>query len=269
MKRKFHLSVALLLFSFLWATAQTEFTGTVENSRHEPIIGATVWPEGREDLGVTTDFNGTFTLKVPSDVDKVRVRYIGYAPRSVKVGSVPATIILAKHTYIKPTTGYIGLGAGIGSFANLSATLGGYIHNFNIEVFYNYCLEQSPRIYWNNIDWGITENHERYKPYLILGGKVGYGIKIGNRVSITPQAGYRFSNLRPWKNSIDMSYCSSLSIGARAYFAILPNFGFSLTPEYYIAVAKGNTFKTLSDVSSKIKSFGEGFNVNLSIVCSL
>jgi hypothetical protein len=52
----------------------------------------------------------------------------------------------------------------------------------------------------------------------------------------------------------------------RVYIALAKSFGISITPEYAFALSKGEGFKILSDVSSTIKNYGEGFNAKLALV---
>lgn len=207
----------------------------------------------------------------------------GYKPIEKKVyfGNDTAMVFSLQKQYVRNTDYYFAAGMDIGSTMNVSAALGTHIKNFNIEINYQYCFDESPTIYWNNLDANASENsyypdEVRYNPQIIIGGKIGYGINVGTRFKFTPQIGYQFTklkeNLKVIHNSsryIDGAYCSSLTVGIRAYCAFSSRFGMSLTPEYRIGGAKSEGFKTLSDVSSKIKSFGEGFNLNLSLVATL
>jgi TonB-linked SusC/RagA family outer membrane protein len=82
--KKSILSALLLLLMAVVAQAQ-EITvhGTVVGaSDNEPLIGASVIPASNPNHGVTTDFDGNFTLKVPQG-DKLTVSYIGYVKQVV------------------------------------------------------------------------------------------------------------------------------------------------------------------------------------------
>lgn len=171
-----------------------------------------------------------------------------------------------KKPLLKSTDIYAGVGVGFGSFTNISVAVGADISNFNIEAYYNYALDSSPTVYWNSTSSpSSTAETGKYKPNLVLGAKAGYGFKVADRFRITPQAGYRYSNIQGPRVK---GYCSSVSLGVRGYVAITPNIGVSLMPEYYIGVAKSEAFKELAKVTSKINKFGEGFNLNLSFVVS-
>ncbi|MDE6089778.1 MAG: SusC/RagA family TonB-linked outer membrane protein [Duncaniella sp.] len=67
------------------ATAgQIMASGTVEDSSGEPLIGASVMVAGTS-MGSTTDFDGNFSIKVPSG-SKLLISYVGYKPIEVAAG---------------------------------------------------------------------------------------------------------------------------------------------------------------------------------------
>ncbi len=206
---------------------------------------------------------------------KIKVICSGYRPIEKKVyfGNTDQMTFSLHKQYVKKKDFYIEAGVGLGSAMNVTAAVGAHIANFNIEADYSYCFQKSPDIYWISTDDFNTGAKCTYSPSLILGGKLGYGFIIGTRIKLTPQIGYRFTKLSENANYIgvgndfvDGAYCSSVTIGTRAYCAISSHFGISLTPEYAIGVSKSDGFKTLSDAISKIKNMGEGFNAKLALV---
>ena len=60
-------------------------TGTVVDEQGEPIIGASVVPIGRENMGAATDIDGRFSVRVPAGT-KLRISYVGY--QTVEVTAV-------------------------------------------------------------------------------------------------------------------------------------------------------------------------------------
>ena len=203
---------------------------------------------------------------------KIKLIYYGYKPIEKKVyfGNTDQMTFSLQKQYVKSKDIYIEAGLGIGSSMNVSASVGTHIANFNIELDYSYCFQKSPTIYWNYTgeDYDYSPDACTYSPSLILGGKLGYGVVVGTRFKITPQLGYRFTKFSESGSGshIDGANCSSVTIGARAYCAFLSHFGISLTPEYAIGISKSDGFQTLSEVTSKIKNMGEGFNAKLSLV---
>lgn len=68
------------------ATQQSKVVkGTVVDSNGEPIIGANVLVKGENGIGVVTDLNGGFALKLPFGIKKITVTFIGYVTQEVAV----------------------------------------------------------------------------------------------------------------------------------------------------------------------------------------
>lgn len=216
--------------------------------------------------------NTPYTYEGEVGDHKIKLMYYGYRPIEKKVyfGNTDQMTFSLQKQYVKSKDIYIEAGIGVGPAMNVTAAVGGHIANFNIEVDYSYCFQKSPTIYWNYTgeDYDYSPDACTYSPLLILAGKIGYGIIAGTRFKITPQVGYRFTRLSESGNEwhIYGANCSAATIGVRAYCAISSHFGISLTPEYAIGVSKSDGFKTLSEVTSKIKNMGEGFNAKLALV---
>ncbi len=87
MRKLIPLLVAVLFLTWADVSAQLRIVkGTVlDAANHEPLIGASVLPEGGKTQGVATDIDGKFTIRVPHDVKKVRISYVGYTPVSVEL----------------------------------------------------------------------------------------------------------------------------------------------------------------------------------------
>ncbi|MDE7151321.1 MAG: TonB-dependent receptor plug domain-containing protein, partial [Candidatus Amulumruptor sp.] len=92
MKKLFLLLLAVVITTIA-AVAQTRtVTGqVVAASDGEPLIGATVQPVG-EGAAVATDVNGQFTIKVKSDVRKLKVSYVGMIAQIVDIQNTVMTI---------------------------------------------------------------------------------------------------------------------------------------------------------------------------------
>lgn len=83
--KKTILSAVMLFIMALLAQAQNiTVQGTVVSATdNEPLIGAVVIPANNEKNGVTTDFDGKFTLNVPEGT-ALAVSYVGYKTATVK-----------------------------------------------------------------------------------------------------------------------------------------------------------------------------------------
>jgi len=73
----------ILIFCGISIAQQKVITGTV-NDRVGPLPGASILEKGTNN-GTTTDFNGTFSLKVASEEAIIMINFIGFAPQEIAV----------------------------------------------------------------------------------------------------------------------------------------------------------------------------------------
>ncbi|GLB51305.1 SusC/RagA family TonB-linked outer membrane protein [Neptunitalea chrysea] len=91
---KIKLWLIFTLFISVFSFAQTTFTGVVYDDNQIPLPGASVVVKGTS-VGVTTDFDGNFSIQVPEDNKILVVTYIGYKTYEFDItGKEKATIIL-------------------------------------------------------------------------------------------------------------------------------------------------------------------------------
>ena len=69
----------------LTAFAQKTVTGTVKDAKGEPLIGVTVFVDGKPES--ITDIDGNFSIPNASPSSKVKVSYIGYKEQTVTLGN--------------------------------------------------------------------------------------------------------------------------------------------------------------------------------------
>lgn len=210
----------------------------------------------------------------------IRISSYGYTTYSKKVrldgNSTNMTIKLYRN-YIRNSEFYVQVGYNLLTFPGINAGAGFYFNNVNLEANYLLGFTNSPEIFWSDRNGNEAPVAATYKPSG-FNIKTGYGIRIHNRIRITPQLGFRYVSLKESiKNigdtdpsisnmSIDNSaYAGSLSVGARFNVAFAPWAGIALNPEYIIGVKQSPGFKALADISSKIKNYSQGFNLNLSL----
>lgn len=83
-----HLSLALLLFGFLWSSGtfgQVTITGTITAADSgEPLIGANILVQSTS-TGTTTDVDGKYELSIPNANAVLEVSYVGYETQTVNV----------------------------------------------------------------------------------------------------------------------------------------------------------------------------------------
>ncbi|MDE6198393.1 MAG: TonB-dependent receptor plug domain-containing protein, partial [Muribaculaceae bacterium] len=87
----------LLLVAVISAQAQSiTVQGTVLSATDdEPLIGASIIPVLKDAVGVTTDFDGNFTIVVPEGTD-LNVNYVGFKPKTVKAAP-QLTVVLEEN----------------------------------------------------------------------------------------------------------------------------------------------------------------------------
>ena len=230
-------------------------------------IGATIVID-KENLGVTPAHKSLI-----SGTYRVQASKKGYKDFNQDLkfdSSNPSVIVSLKQILNYKNEMYFEAGVGAGSMVYFGGGLGLYINNINVEGSYYMGSGKSEDIYWSgNGSQPVTFT---YSPSMSASGKVGYGVPLATHFRITPQVGIGFIKLKESAVSsssltpADGANVTSGIIGARFSAAITKGFGVSLTPEFKFAVSKSAGYTALSDVSSKIKSWGEGFNIKFTLV---
>ncbi|MDE5822442.1 MAG: PEGA domain-containing protein [Paramuribaculum sp.] len=227
--------------------------------------------------------------KTPLRINRVAGNYQvtlsahGYSTVSKKIrldGNTKDITIKLHRNYTLPNELYMQVGANMGGMMSMNLGLGAFIQNVNIEGNYLLGLINSDKIYWSDKFGESVPFSAKYKP---SGGniKVGYGFRLHSRIRVTPQVGCQFISLKEtmdgfisddytqwsqyYSGVADGSKAGSLSFGLRCNVALTPLLGLSVSPEYLVGISKSNGFKALSDVSSKIKGYTDGFNCNISL----
>jgi len=177
---------------------------------------------------------------------------------------------------IHPSSFYIEGKFQAGMMMGAGASVGTYIKNFNIEGTFLLGLAESEEIAWINKKQTTNTGYTyTYKP-MFYGIKLGYGIPCGQSFRITPQVGVGVSSISGSQvkagsgTDPDATSCYAVpaSVGARFEYYFTEKFGLSASPEFGFAVMKSDTYTKLSDLSSKVKGFGSGFNARVGIFVS-
>ncbi len=111
MKHKFFLAVAVLFLSTMSAMAGITVSGTVQDTKHEPVIGASILEKGTSN-GTVTDIDGNFTMTVSNPKAMLVVSYVGMKTVEVAAKSGSAiTVTLTDDTEALDEVVVIGYGA--------------------------------------------------------------------------------------------------------------------------------------------------------------
>lgn len=78
--------ILIVIGSISWATAQRTVTGTITDNEGETLIGASVLVEGTS-KGVTTDFDGKYSLVIPEGATNLVYSYTGYTTQTIAIGA--------------------------------------------------------------------------------------------------------------------------------------------------------------------------------------
>ncbi|MEG2179032.1 MAG: SusC/RagA family TonB-linked outer membrane protein [Bacteroidales bacterium] len=97
MKKLFIIFLFLLLAASSLFSQQSVASGIVMDEQNEPIIGASVVVVGNTKVGTITDYDGKYSLEVPSGSKKLLISYIGMKSQEVVV-KTNARVILASNT---------------------------------------------------------------------------------------------------------------------------------------------------------------------------
>ena len=224
----------------------------------------------KQSIGTTPCFKelvtGAYTVKA------TKSGYKDYQEVMTLSSSAPAVELSLNKIYNYKNAFYAEGNLRAGTMIAFGGTIGGYINNVNIEAAYLMGTGKSETVYWcGNNTQPIASS---YSPAMIVSGKIGYGFALGTRYRLTPQIGV---NLLKLKESLESTFTTiadevnvaSALLSIRFSAAIADHFAVSISPEYSFAVNKSKGYETLSEVSSKIKNWGEGFNVKLGITVFL
>lgn len=204
---------------------------------------------------------------------KVVINKEGYLPYSKNISlsaSTPDITVKLRHNLIKERLFYIQAGYNVMGVTGLNFGIGGYIKNINLEANYLLGLGKSEEIFWNSTSGYSYPVSSTYTPWG-MDFKVGYGIGFAGRFRVTPQAGWQGIFLKEndtYDNSdaiADTSSAGSITIGTKLEVIPINHLGISVTPQYMIPVSMSDYYKSLKEVSSKIKGYVSGFSLNISI----
>lgn len=93
--KRFVLPALLVTATTLSAMADYQVKGVVVDAQGEPLIGATVRVPDTN-IAAAAGLDGDFTLNVPDGVKEIRIDYVGYEPRNIRVakGSTGLRVVL-------------------------------------------------------------------------------------------------------------------------------------------------------------------------------
>ncbi len=194
-----------------------------------------------------------------------------FTPKTAGGKDMTFVPVKVKKELIKRNCFYMeGRGAfGAGLMQAVGGAAGAYFANINIEASYLMGLAKTADVYW------YDQNASEYAPSQVtsytpsvIGGRVGYQIRLSRGVSLTPQAGINHTMLASSVSGAngDGAYCTTAAVGVRAFFAFSSFLGLSIAPEFAFSVMESDGFGKISKSVPGLDAFKGGLNVKGGIV---
>lgn len=219
-----------------------------------------------------------FSLEVPCGTHTFSAKYVNYKNRewkgeiTVNVDNTTPEITVPMRklprNYVKKTHFYIEGDYQLLDFPSYGGALGFYTNGFNVEAGYMMNNQHKAIIYWYDQSGGFAEELKYKATRIHL--KIGYGIRLGRRIQITPQVGGGYLHIgdmhqedcndKLWEYA-QKSYGIQWMGSLRMTYALFPCCQLVVTPEYVGTFKEGPLFKKLSTVSNKIEGWRSGLSV--------
>lgn len=175
------------------------------------------------------------------------------------------TIVMQRIQYITSNSFYGDLAFTYGPAYGVSARIGGFYRNINLELGYTLGLGRSGEVYWYENDGsGAYDSSCTYTMDEIT-INAGYQLSFVSRLGLTPRLGYMGQRLRGGSHG-NGAMCHNITIGARLVFKPVPYFGIFIDPEYAVPVMVNQLY---SDISSHGGFSKGGFYVSAGLSFSL
>ena len=174
---------------------------------------------------------------------------------------------------IVPNMFYIDLGGEVlGQGSLVGGAIGFNAANINVEASGFYPLGTKETFYFKEkgdvSSNGSFPRESHIEEKFVVGGRIGYALKISNRISITPQFGIDYHNFE-FETDTDYdtpAWALSGTGGARVFFALTHHIGLQVSPQYRFAITRSPDYKVISDAVANAKAQTEGFNLRAALV---
>lgn len=219
---------------------------------------------------------GEIDLWVPQGTKRITVRYKGMMPLS---GYQISVKIVSKKTYEatisikeKESPLYFMLGYNALPLAGPEVAVGFLSHHHQLEVGFSYGLKKTDDLFFYNNEGGFVSAYN-YQP-MRLQMRYGYEVELVDFLSVTPQVGVAY-NMATGKDvagysNINDKYQKVNSVSAlgavRLTAALGRHFKLQVTPEYDFGVYKNLNCKWIGDVDKTVKSWTDGFSLNVGLM---
>ena len=156
--------------------------------------------------------------------------------------------------YVKPTSFYVGGGFTYASLSGASLTAGMTLFNVDVQLTYTIGVKATEDLSWYEQANNSFYSRMNYKMNM-FGARLGYQIRVSNRLAITPQLGY-VSQFLSGKNVEgsgtlgDGASTSCFTVGAKLVIIPAHHFGIYLMPEFGVKASEKEAFTAIADKAS-------------------
>lgn len=188
--------------------------------------------------------------------------------KSLRVDAgVSSVLVNMTRDMIQPNSFYVDLMYKHASkLSGYGANLGFFAGNFNVEGSFYMPLKKDDHEFSWYPTGGASDNYyvpmtTNFKPKFEFGGKMGYGIKAGKRMRLTPQIGARYLMVSD-DGSAKISGVGTLyGVGSlRISVALATGIALTVVPEYAMPITESDGFKFMKDYVEDMKKWNSGFN---------
>jgi len=246
----------------------------------------------RIDEALRTDtLIGELRTWIPKGTKRLTIRHEGMLPLvgyeipmlieskntyEATVEAVVTTNIVKKESAVvkkaKTTSVYLGIGYNVVSITGPSLGLGLDINHHQIEVGGVLGLSKTDDLFFYDEE-GYLLSAYNYQP-LRLQMRYGYDLQLSDFLNIAPQVGVAYNSASGKavtgianKNEKYQKINSVSMLGAvRLSMALSRNFKLQITPEYDFGVSKNLNCEWIGDINKSVKSWTEGFNINVGLM---
>ena len=180
------------------------------------------------------------------------------------------TVNLKKIEYINDFAFYFGAGYTYRQMGGVYAMAGCVLLNFDLQASYTLGLHSSEPVRWYSADGNYSYMGSITYKRSTFAAKLGYQIRLSERLGLTPQVGYHIEQLKGTVDDGtnlygDKCYASCVSGGAKFVYAPLRNLQLFVTPEYAYGLQKDDEFKRLEEASDIVAG---GFMITAGVALS-
>ena len=234
-----------------------DYTGTLTIKEGETASLAANMKKGAGSAGAAVA--ATTAAKQPKQKEK--------QPKAEKPKTEKSADTTPSKPLMKPTEFYVSLGAQAVGILGVTADVGVYLKNFNIEGFYTFGFNNST-VAWMNESFDYK--NFKYRP-MTFGFKLGYGLLIfDGRLRIAPQLGLTLTSISG--NNVEGNYSSSHgysmsgTLAARLEYAFLRHLSVFASPGYSLAFHKSPVYKQIQSEYDKFGQWNSGFHVRFGLM---